>query len=75
MPHMTSSRISSAPWRSQISRTGGNSPESAVTQPVVAPTIGLGDEGDNGIGAEALELGFEFVGQTGDESASDSSSA
>ena len=40
MPHMTSSAISSTPWRSQTSRTRRKYVDTAVTAPKVAPTTG-----------------------------------
>ena len=40
MPHITSSRMSSAPWRLQMSRTARKYPSGAGTQPAVAPTTG-----------------------------------
>ena len=58
---MTSSRMSSAPWRSQTSRIGlevaGHGGDAAGG----GADDGLGHEGRDIAGAEALELGLELV--------------
>ena len=63
MPHITSSRMSRMPWRSQISRTrlevAGHRRDRAQGR----ADHRLGDEGDDVVAAELFDLGFELVGE------------